>query len=462
MDTEASVGNTLTAIIEATQANDITTLFSYLIIFAFGSFLYRQYKRPGHDFRSEASTILTSLGVTGTFIGILVALQNFELDEIALSIGRMLHGLKIAFVTSVIGISSSVFFQVIAWIPKGLGSKRSSIDEEDADRTVSDLYRVLRESQEGIRELSQHIGGDSESSLTGQIQKMRLSQVDFTKDLFTKLDKFAEQMAKGATEQIIEALKNIITDFNNKLTEQFGENFKQLNEAVFRLVEWQENYKQTLEEMKIAFDISVKAIEQSRVSLEQITRSSQSIPETMDKLSPILETVNRQISDLEGHLTAFAQMRDSAVAAIPEIQNHVKTLVDDIANATTATTSKVEELAGITESTFSTFERTASTASTQLQMSTQEATNNVVELATQISEKTTAITESMLTATQEIQTTISRGQQEIQSSFTDMGPDHQRHAARRRRAIAGFAIQQYSGPARLVHRDARLYHRHPP
>ena len=48
-------------------------------------------------------------------------------------------------------------------------------------------------------------------------------------------------------------------------------------------------------------------------------------------------------------------MRDSAVAAIPEIQNHVTTLVDDIAAATSSTTEKVEELAVITESTFAVF-----------------------------------------------------------------------------------------------------------
>ena len=420
MESEVSIENLFSAILEATQANDVAKIFSLAIIVAFFWFLYLQYKRPGHDFRSEASTILTSLGVTGTFVGILVALQNFDLDQMSSSIGQMLDGLKIAFVTSVLGISFSVLFQIFAPAPRQWGRERGQEKEEYTDRTVSDLYQVLKESLEAQRDLSQQIGGDNDSSLTGQIQKMRLSQVDFNKDLFRKLDEFAEEMSKGATEQIIEALKNVITDFNNKLTEQFGENFKQLNEAVFKLVEWQENYKQQLEEMKVAFDISVKAIEQSRISLDQIVRSSQAIPEAMDKLSPILETVNHQISDLEGHLAAFAQMRDSAVTAIPEIQNHVKALIDDIASATTMTTSKVEELAVITESTFSTFEQTATTASTQLEASTKEATNNIVDLATNISEKTASITESMLTASKEIQTTISSGQEEIQSSFVDM------------------------------------------
>ena len=131
---------------------------------------------------------------------------------------------------------------------------------------------------------------------------MRLSQSDFTKDLFKKLDEFAEQMARGATEQIIEALKNVIVDFNEKLTEQFGDNFKKLNEAVFELVRWQENYKQQLDEMQTAFDTSVTAIEHSKTSIEKIAESSQSIPDAMDRLGPILQAVQRQIADLESHL----------------------------------------------------------------------------------------------------------------------------------------------------------------
>ncbi|MDC1084868.1 MotA/TolQ/ExbB proton channel family protein [Pseudomonadales bacterium] len=420
MEGDVSFGGLFSAIISATQANDVAKIFSFLIISVFVYFLYTQYKRPGHDFRSEASTILTSLGVTGTFIGILIALQNFDLTEIASSIGQMLDGLKIAFVTSVLGISFSVFFQLFAPAPRRWGAERGQADEDDTDRSVNDLYQVLKDSLQAHKDLSQKIGGENDDSLTGQIQKMRLSQVDFTKDLFVKIDDFAEQMAKGATEQIIEALKNVITDFNNKLTEQFGENFKELNQAVFKLVEWQENYKRQLDELKMAFDLSVKAIERSKVALDEIAISSRSIPEAMDKLNPILETANRQISDLESHLTAFATMRDSAVAAIPEIQDHVKTLIDDIASATVNTTNQVEELAGITQSTFATFEQTASTASTQLQTSTQDATNKVVGLATQISEKTAEITESMVTATEDIHSTISTGQQEIQASFIEM------------------------------------------
>lgn len=66
-------------------------------------------------------------------------------------------------------------------------------------------------------------------------------------------------MAKGATEQIIDALRQVIIDFNQNLTEQFGENFKALDASVKKLVEWQGNYKTQIEQMSEQYQQSVES-----------------------------------------------------------------------------------------------------------------------------------------------------------------------------------------------------------
>lgn len=62
-------------------------------------------------------------------------------------------------------------------------------------------------------------------------------------------------MAKNFSENFIEALNKTIQNFNENLTKQFGENFKQLNNAVKELVEWQREYKSivtaTTDELKV-------------------------------------------------------------------------------------------------------------------------------------------------------------------------------------------------------------------
>ena len=52
---------------------------------------------------------------------------------------------------------------------------------------------------------------------------------------------------KEKKSEILGALELVVKDFNNNLTEQFGDNFKQLNEAVKNMIVWQENYKSQIQ-----------------------------------------------------------------------------------------------------------------------------------------------------------------------------------------------------------------------
>ena len=48
-------------------------------------------------------------------------------------------------------------------------------------------------------------------------------------------------MADGNSKALISALQDVIRDFNVKISEQFGDNFKQLNVAVGRLLNGKNN-----------------------------------------------------------------------------------------------------------------------------------------------------------------------------------------------------------------------------
>ena len=51
---------------------------------------------------------------------------------------------------------------------------------------------------------------------------------------------------KSNKSETLDALEMVVKDFNKNLTEQFGDNFKQLNEAVKAMIVWQDNYKTQL------------------------------------------------------------------------------------------------------------------------------------------------------------------------------------------------------------------------
>jgi len=87
----------------------ITSLIVYVII-DFG-FVRRQVKL--------ASNLVLSLGILGTFIGISIALFFFNTKtDFQESIAYFINSLRLAFITSVIGITANLFIRIFIKIPK--------------------------------------------------------------------------------------------------------------------------------------------------------------------------------------------------------------------------------------------------------------------------------------------------------------------------------------------------------
>lgn len=347
----------LAGIIETTLRNSgaevLTNIFLWALIICFVAAVVMKWGNHAHAFTQYAPTLLTTLGILGTFAGIIAGLLGFDVDNIDESIGALLAGLKTAFTTSLAGMALSILYKLIVatgWISPKL---TEGVDEDEIG--VAELYGVMREQAEGIAALRSAIGGDSEASLVGQMKLMRSDLGDqykvtlkavepvvpvlekigglmeqqqeaftqFQDRLWIKLQGFADMMSKSATEQVINALKEVISDFNNNLIEQFGENFKQLNAAVLELVQWQENYKQQLNQMSEQYQQGVQAITQTETAVSHISEESKVIPASMQELKSVMEVNQHQLAELQRHLDAFKEIRDRAVEAVPEIRAQI-------------------------------------------------------------------------------------------------------------------------------------------
>ena len=321
----------------------ITEFFLYLILLTLGWFVLRQYRSPESDLRGQGATILTSMGISGTFLGILIGLQDFSLANASESITILLDGLKTAFLTSVTGLFSALSYQlVLAPWARSKGEAKSAKKSTD-DLEPSDFYDLLKNSvemqarsAEAIELVSKQLGGDGDSSLLTQARLSRQEFGEFRLELRKSLQEFAEMLSKSATEQIIEALRQVIKDFNERLTEQFGENFKRLNDAVFRLVEWQENYRVQLEQMNVRYQQSVDTLSTIAEGIADVSEKSKTIPDNMAQLKEIMDVIQEQIRQLDSHMSAFADLREKATESIPMVQRHVETVVEDITTAATA------------------------------------------------------------------------------------------------------------------------------
>ena len=93
-------------------------------------------------------------------------------------------------------------------------------------------------------------------------------------------------------------MEGAVREFNDKLSEQFGENFKHLNEAVGRLLEWQEHYRtQLADELQAFREIEMK-LRHASSEIGDVARQTQS-----------LATVSKQQARwLEAQLSAQAEL----------------------------------------------------------------------------------------------------------------------------------------------------------
>ena len=345
-------------------AEQLTEWFLITIGIVFFLCLFLRLINRMHGLTAYAPTLLTTIGILGTFAGIISGLLGFEVENIDESIATLLDGLKTAFITSLAGMVTSIAYKVFA--ASGLLSvmHREKINEESVG--AAEILSALNMQKEALDDLANAVGGDRESSLVGQIKLMRSDTADsqkllrgeleasnvalsdirettakqaqqftaFEERLWLKLQDFADMMSKSATEQVINALKEVIADFNNNLTEQFGENFKKLNEAVLELVTWQENYKVQLEQMMAQYQHGVDSISSTEQAVKSISTESQVIPKSMNELKDVMEVNQHQLQELERHLDAFKDIRDQAVAALPSIKETIDTSVEGMRSAT--------------------------------------------------------------------------------------------------------------------------------
>ncbi len=358
----------------------ITELFIYAIaiifILAIGLSLFKVMGR----FTQYAPTLMTSLGILGTFIGIVIGLLGFDTTNIDGSIPALLEGLKTAFITSIFGLVGAISFNFIdSMVLQNLGRKKSevavkAITPDDIYAILKTQYESMRATQGGIEKLYLGITGQEEGSLVGQFKMLRADlsgvqkqtafmaklivdfrefathqkthQVAFEEKLFKELANFAEMLSKSATEQIIEALKTVIEDFNTNLTEQFGENFKALDASVKKLVLWQAEYRLQVELMSERYAESVTSLMETQTAVSGISKECEVIPAAMDQLREVVEVNQHQIAELQRHLEAFVAMRDAAVEAVPTIQGEIDKVGTQLAEA--SDTMK-ERLLGISE-----------------------------------------------------------------------------------------------------------------
>ena len=368
LDMVIEVQNMLIEILIEIPTEEIIAIFSIVMLIIF--FIDVASHILAHR---DCRSIIVSLGILGTFIGILIGLLGFDSSSVSDSVPKLLEGLKTAFITSIVGMILALFLSFIQKL-KGEGS---------AEEEVTSLNKINRQLGK-LGKLDKLSSIDKKLTLldpVGESVKLLLSEISSFKDelkvnqktlleflktelaiIDGSLKEAVKTLSKGATAEIIKALESVIQDFNSKLTEQFGDNFKLLNESVLNLIEWQNTYKSSVQEFEKQLKSTTDTTQVTLTKLfDQIKTTTDATQETLSKLFDqmeiatdtsknnakvisaitddytkieaiskkieiVINTNQHQIENLKSHLQTFAEISEGAKG----ITDHLKSFSEEI------------------------------------------------------------------------------------------------------------------------------------
>lgn len=262
-----------------------------------------------------ANTVV-SLGILGTFLGIFLGLINFDVTNISASVPQLLTGLKTAFLTSIAGLISSL---ILKSYPQVYGIQIPKSDSKKDEANIETMINLLSRIEKSI-------AGEGETTLVTQVQKLRTSNADRLDKLDKSFNDFAEKMVADSTQSLIEALTQVMRDFNTQINEQFGDNFKQLNDAVGKMLDWQIEYAGRVENMTDQFQKTLDGIVECERVLTSLSNKAAVYQDTSTKLHELLNNLNT-------NLVAINEMSQNAKSAFPTIQKQIQELTEHFSSA---------------------------------------------------------------------------------------------------------------------------------
>ena len=319
-------------------------MMAFLALIDIASYFWKSGEHH-RNFKGE----IVGLGILGTFFGIFIGLQEFDPRKIQESIPPLLDGLKTAFLTSIAGMGISMLLTVFQTIVRTRAALRA---DDPLQALVQDLLAAtLKANQDSSA---------NQNALLEQIRNGRMEQRDealkvrqvFESSFATmnaSLQEALTKLSEGASKEIIKALEDVIKDFNQNLTQQFGENFKQLNAACLKLVEWQDNYKGIIEQVEATLRQSASAIEATDKTLQSIAEKNSEFEKLCTRLGDVISTSDENAKALNEHLTQQKALAELVAGLVSKVQLSIGSANEQLRTATERTERAISAALGRVE-----------------------------------------------------------------------------------------------------------------
>ncbi len=287
-------------------------------------------------FLNQISGTMTGLGILGTFIGLSIGLNSFNLSgtssDITNQIQPLMEGIKVAFHTSIVGIFYSIFFNLIyrrlltkyhnevntflttfhkCVIPiSDNGTESTMIKyqkkieallerqlEESVKRNIAEseqnkiwngsldnIYGALNRSNNLVGHISEEVSG----SFTRVMNDVVVPEI-------RKMGKIVEEFAKNTHKDQVEELSRLVNTFVQEMKKALGSSFEDLASIIKETNEWQ---KKSLDEMQNVLD-KVNATTVDLVTIDGLIEDAiKSVSDYSAEIEKMQEAVNRNLESL--------------------------------------------------------------------------------------------------------------------------------------------------------------------
>jgi ABC-type transporter Mla subunit MlaD len=290
------------------------TQFSTLLISSIALLFHIRWSRRA---TALGPTILTTLGIFFCFAGIAWGLLDFDPNDVRSSVPHLLSGIRTAFWSSVVGIFWALTLKIRVAL---FGDAAVAASGAQEGSTVDDLARLLVQ-------LNRSIAGGDDCSLASQAKLLRADGNERIDRLTEKFDRYAKNIAETNVKALVSALSEVVRDFNVKINEQFGDNFRELNSGVGKLVSWQAQYENQLETLIAQETATRESMTEAALRFTDLVNTASEFSAVARSLQNIVRALNNQSEQLARALMLLSGLITEVTEGLPIIEQRIGQLI---------------------------------------------------------------------------------------------------------------------------------------
>ena len=267
-----------------------------------------------------APDIFTSLGILGTFVGLVWGLKNFEptnYEAMTTSVASLVDGIKVAFLTSIYGIAMSIVYTC------GMKSEYSSMTaslQKFLDRfhtyvmptAESESMNILVSSQKNQTAAMEQMAEKFSVQMAGSFEKV-------ITPTFQKMNDSLDVLVSSVTKCQEDAIREILDTFLKEMNLSFKAQFEDFGRALAQLKDAQTdnaNYTTNLYQ-SMSRQLSEAYTEHERNMRTMLEDTSMALKEYLDRADRILkdnQTIQKEQQADYQHLADYLKEAEASSA----------------------------------------------------------------------------------------------------------------------------------------------------